>query len=84
MPTVHSASFGRRKALRASLFRIVAISVGLVLASTAAEAKGCIKGAIVGGLVVTTSAVVCHLSAKTVPAAGPLYWAPQWMRGGTV
>jgi hypothetical protein len=35
---------------RKTLFRIGAISVGLVLASTAAEAKGCIKGAIVGGL----------------------------------
>jgi hypothetical protein len=33
-----------------TLFRIGAISVGLVLASTAAEAKGCIRGAIVGGL----------------------------------
>ena len=33
-----------------TLFRIGATSVGLVLASTAAEAKGCIKGAIVGGL----------------------------------
>jgi hypothetical protein len=33
-----------------TLLRSVAISVGLVLASTAAEAKGCIKGAIVGGL----------------------------------
>jgi hypothetical protein len=33
-----------------TLFKIGAISVGLVLASTAVEAKGCIKGAIVGGL----------------------------------
>jgi hypothetical protein len=33
-----------------TIFRIGVISVGLVLASTAAEAKGCIKGAIVGGL----------------------------------
>jgi hypothetical protein len=33
-----------------ALLRIGAISVGLVLASTAAEARGCIKGAIVGGL----------------------------------
>jgi hypothetical protein len=33
-----------------TLFKIGAISVGLVLASTAAEAKGCIKGAVVGGL----------------------------------
>jgi hypothetical protein len=33
-----------------ALFRIGAISAGLVLASTVAEAKGCIKGAIVGGL----------------------------------
>jgi hypothetical protein len=33
-----------------TLLRIGAISVGLVLASTAAEARGCIKGAIVGGL----------------------------------
>jgi hypothetical protein len=33
-----------------TLFKVGAIGVGLVLASTAAEAKGCIKGAIVGGL----------------------------------
>lgn len=33
-----------------TLFKIGAISVGLIAASTAAEAKGCIKGAIVGGL----------------------------------
>jgi hypothetical protein len=32
------------------LFKVGAIGVGLVLASTAAEARGCIKGAIVGGL----------------------------------
>jgi hypothetical protein len=33
-----------------ALFKVGAIGAGLVLASTAAEAKGCIKGAIVGGL----------------------------------
>jgi hypothetical protein len=33
-----------------TLFRVGAIGVGLILASTAAEAKGCIRGAIVGGL----------------------------------
>jgi hypothetical protein len=33
-----------------TLFKIGAISVGLLVASTAAEAKGCIKGAIVGGV----------------------------------
>jgi hypothetical protein len=33
-----------------TLSKICAIGVGLVLASTAAEAKGCIKGAILGGL----------------------------------
>jgi hypothetical protein len=33
-----------------TLFKVGAIGGGLLLASTAAEAKGCIKGAIVGGL----------------------------------
>lgn len=33
-----------------TLLKVGAIGVGLVLASTAAEAKGCIKGAILGGL----------------------------------
>lgn len=33
-----------------NLFKIGAIGVGLVLASTTAEAKGCIKGAIAGGV----------------------------------
>jgi hypothetical protein len=33
-----------------TLFKIGAVGVVLTLASTAAEAKGCIKGAIVGGL----------------------------------
>ena len=33
-----------------ALLKVGAIGLGLVLASTAAEARGCIKGAIVGGL----------------------------------
>ena len=33
-----------------TLFKVGAIGLGLVVASTAAEARGCIKGAIVGGL----------------------------------
>ena len=33
-----------------TFFKIGVTSVGLIVASTAADAKGCIKGAIVGGL----------------------------------
>src|SRR5262245_22332300 len=33
-----------------ALFKVGTIGLGLVLASTAAEANGCIKGAIAGGL----------------------------------